>query len=132
VSEKTYITSQVDEDSELYQRFEDFVEEKGHSNQSAAVRDLVRTGLDVHEGEHGSVWETVAQQALYAVTFSLLVAAISAVSFVAAVVQAGYPSPWTVVTFSLLIGGVIAALGSGAVHGYGRAKLEKQAAEVEA
>jgi hypothetical protein len=131
VSEKTYITSQVDEDSELYQRFEDFVEDKGHSNQSAAVRDLVRTALDVHEGNRGSRWETVAQQSLYAVTFSLLAAVISLVSSLAAVVLASYPSPWTVVSLSFLFGSLLAATGSGLLHEYGKSKLDKQAADSE-
>jgi hypothetical protein len=46
MGDKTYISSQVDEDSELYQRFEHYVDEKGHDNKSAAVRELVNSALE--------------------------------------------------------------------------------------
>jgi hypothetical protein len=45
MGDKAYITSQIDEESELYQRFEDYVEAKGHDNKSAAVRELVHSAL---------------------------------------------------------------------------------------
>jgi hypothetical protein len=74
-------------------------------------------------------WETVTQQALYAVTFSLLVAVISTVSFAVAVVLAGYPSPWTVISVSLVVAGILAAVGSGGVHQYARSKVNTEAVE---
>ena len=52
MGQKKYITSQVDEDSELYQRFEAYVDEAGHDNKSAATRQLVKSALDQHEDDN--------------------------------------------------------------------------------
>lgn len=90
-------------------------------NRSEAFEHMVAHHNEVKESLR---WETVAQQALYAVTFSLLVAAISLVAFIVALVQAGYPSPWTIVSFGFLFGGIIAGLGGGIATGYSRSKIQ--------
>jgi hypothetical protein len=106
----------------LDDKFETYRDENNLSN-SEALRQLVQTGI---EAERESVWETVQQQALYAVTFALTLAS---VSFFAAVVLAGYPSPWTVVSFAFLVGGILVAAGGGL--GYGISKKKAALAEVE-
>ena len=76
MSEKTYITTQIDEESELYQRYEDFVDEKGHSSKSAATRELVRFALDEHESSDPAGGWTVLERVL--LTASSVLAAIVA------------------------------------------------------
>jgi hypothetical protein len=46
VGDKQYITTKVDEESDLYRRFETYLEEAGHGNKSAATRQLVKSALD--------------------------------------------------------------------------------------
>lgn len=48
---KEYITTKVDEESDLYQRFEAYLEEAGHGNKSAATRQLVKSALDDWEDQ---------------------------------------------------------------------------------
>jgi hypothetical protein len=50
MSDKT-LGTQVDEDSVFYERFEDFEKESGYVNRSAAIRALMRDGLDQFEEE---------------------------------------------------------------------------------
>jgi hypothetical protein len=111
-------------------KIESYQHENNLDNRSAAIEHIV----DHHEDVKRSVrwWETVTQQALYAVSFSLLVSVISLVSFAVAIVQAGYPSPWTIISFSFLMGGLLAAGGSGIVHKYSRSRLQRESVGVEA
>jgi uncharacterized integral membrane protein len=132
VSDQTYLSSRVDEESELYQRFEDFVEEKGHSNDSAAVRDLVRTGLDVHEGKHSTKWDLIAEQSLYAVTFGLVLATVSLVVFVVLLAFSAFPSPLTLIAIGAVFGGVLVAVGGGLGHDLAASRAERVRNEVEA
>jgi hypothetical protein len=96
-------------------------------NRSAAFEHMVEHHNSVKQSVRR--WETVAEHSLFAVTFSLLVAAISTVSFVVAYVQAGYPSPWTLVSFSVLVGAILAALGGGVVNSYTQSKVNTAAAD---
>jgi hypothetical protein len=98
------VTVQTLDDIESYQH------SQGLETRSAAIEHLVE-----HYEERqrtASRWDRVAEQALYAVTFSLVVAVISTVALVAMVIQAGYPSPWTAVALSLVVGSVLTATGS--------------------
>jgi hypothetical protein len=110
---------------DLDDKFQTYRDENDLSN-SEALRRLVQTGM---EAERESVWKTVQQQALYAVTFALTLASVSFVSFFAAAVLAGYPSPWTVVSLAFLFGGVLVAAGGGV--GYEISKRKAAVAEVD-
>jgi len=46
VGDTQYITTKVDEESDLYQRFDRYLEEAGHGNKAAATRQLVKSALD--------------------------------------------------------------------------------------
>ena len=98
------VTVQTLDDIETYQH------NQGLETRSAAIEHLVE-----HYDERqrtASRWDRIAEQALYAVTFSLVVAVISTVALVAMVIQAGYPSPWTAVALSLVVGSILTATGS--------------------
>ena len=110
---------------DLDDKFETYRDENNLSN-SEALRQLVQSGI---EAERDSVWETVQQQALYAVTFALTLASVSFVSFFAAFALAGFPSPWTVVSIAFLVGGILVAAGGGV--GYEFSKRKAALAEVE-
>lgn len=98
------VTVQTLDDIETYQH------NQGLETRSAAIEHLVE-----HYDERqrtASRWDRIAEQALYAVTFSLVVAVISTFAVVAMVIQAGYPSPWTAVALSLVVGSILTATGS--------------------
>jgi uncharacterized integral membrane protein len=116
--------------TETLDKIESYQDENNLDNRSNAIEVLVD---EHHQSQQsGGVWETVSQQALYAVTFSLLVAVISTASFVTAYVVASFPSPETVVTFAFLIGSVLAAMGSGGVWKYSTARARRVSTEAEA
>lgn len=128
MSDRVMLGAQFDPDDELLEQFEEYKEEHGFTSRAETMRHLMRRELQGSDGR----WDTVAQQSLYAVTFSLLVAVISLISFATAVVVASFPSPETVVTFALLIGSLLAATGSGATYKYSVARSQRVATEVEA
>ena len=109
---------------------EEYQHEHGLDNRSAAIEHLVEYREEVEQTT--DFWELVKQQAMYAVTFSLMVAVISLVSLVAAVVLAGYPSPWSVISMSLLVGAILAATGAATGYKYSESKIRRQSVEVEA
>lgn len=116
--------------TETLEKIETYQEENNLDNRSNAIEVLVD---EHHQSQQsGGAWETVAQQSLYAVTFSLIVAVISTASFAAAVVVASFPSPETVVTFALLMGSTLAAMGSGGVWKYSTARARRVSTEAEA
>ena len=132
MGEKQYVAAQIDEDSPLYQQFEDYENSEGFESRSEAVRSLLRQGLDGGEsGPSIGKWEMVAEQALYAVTFALMVAIISTVSFVVAVVLAGYPSPWSLISASVLVGSLLAATTGGLGYHYSESKINRRSMEVD-
>lgn len=128
MTDRVTLGVQFDPESELLEDFEEYKESNGFTSRAETMRHLMREQLHDDSG----VWETVSQQALYAVTFSLLVAVISTASFVTAYVVASFPSPETVVTFAFLIGSVLAAMGSGGVWKYSTARARRVSTEAEA
>jgi len=48
---RTNIATQVEDESELLERFEEFEEETGYGNRSKAVRAALRRGLDEYESD---------------------------------------------------------------------------------
>jgi len=128
MTDRVTLGVQFDPDSELLEDFEEYKESNGFTSRAETMRHLMREQLHDDSG----VWETVSQQALYAVTFSLIVAAISTASFVTAFVVASFPSPETVVTFAFLIGSLFTAVGSGLTHRYSTARARRVSTEAEA
>src|SRR6056297_1931500 len=109
--------------TETLDDIEAYQEANGLSNRSVAIEHMVE---DFEQRQQrASWWDTLAEQAMFAATISLLAVVLSAVSFVVSMVLVGYPSPWTVVTFALLVGGVLTAVGGAAGHKYARSKAEE-------
>jgi hypothetical protein len=118
------VTVQTLDDIETYQHDHDL------DNRSAAIEHLV----EQHAERQRRVkwWDRVAEQALYAVTFSLAVAVISTIAFVAVVIQAGYPSPVTVVAFAFVVGSILTATGSSLGYRYATSRADRAVVEVDA
>jgi Flp pilus assembly protein TadB len=115
--------------TETLEKIETYQEENNLDNRSNAIEVLVD---EHHKSQQpGGVWETIAQQALYAVTFSLLVAVISGIGFAVGVVLASFPTPVTVIIFSLLVASALTATGSGLLRKYSTARARRIASEVE-
>lgn len=93
---------------------ESYQESQELETRSAAIEHLVDHYAERQRA--ASRWDRFAEQALFAVTFSLVVAVISTVAFVAMVIQSGYPSPLTAVALSLVVGSILTATAS--VGGY--------------
>ena len=112
--------------TETLEQLEEYQHENNLDNRSAAIEHLVE-----HRDEIGKakLWETVQEQTMYAVTFAMMLSFISLIGFAVAFVQAGYPSPWTVITFAGLVGGILAASGAGI--GYEISKRKATLAEVD-
>jgi len=112
------------DDIESYQNSQEL------ETRSAAIEHLVE-----HYDERqraATRWDRIAEQALFAVTFSLVVTVISAVAFVAMVIQAGYPSPWTAVALSLVVGSILTATGSTAGYRYASEQADEAVVGVAA
>jgi hypothetical protein len=116
--------------TETLDEIEKYQHENGLDNRSAAIEHLVEYREQVERDSER--WGEVAQTALFGVTFSLLVSLISTAAFAVLYVTASFPSPVTLIAFSVLMGGLFGAVTSGLGYAYSTSRANRHAAEVEA
>lgn len=109
---------------------EEYQHKNGLDNRSEAIEHLVEYREEVER--NSDLWGEVAQTALFGVTFSLLVSLISTAAFVALYVTASFPSPMTLIAFSVLMGGLLGAATSVVGYKYSTARATRHATEVDA
>jgi len=109
---------------------EEYQHTHGLDNRSAAIEHLIEHRQEVERS--AAWWDEVAQSALFGVTFSLLISVISTAAFAVLYVTASFPSPMTLIAFSVLMGGLLGAVTSGLGYAYSTSRANRHAAEVEA
>jgi hypothetical protein len=116
--------------TETLDEIEEYQHANGLDNRSEAIEHLVEYREKVERSS--DLWGEIAQTALFGVTFSLLVSLISTAAFVVLYTTASFPSPMTLIAFSVLMGGLLGAVTSGLGYAYSTSRANRHAAEVEA
>jgi hypothetical protein len=104
--------------TETLDKIEEYRAENGIDNRSAAIEHMV----DHYDEKQQTAtwWDTVAEQALFAATLSLIAVVLSGISVPLAILFAGFPSPLSIVTVALLFAAVATASAAGLGHKYAR------------
>jgi Flp pilus assembly protein TadB len=119
--EKQRFSARVKTDT--LEKIEAYQDDNALDNRSAAIDHMVEHYEEKQQA--ASRWDTIAEQALFAATLSVLAGVLSLISLVVAVFFTAYPSPLSVVLLALVFGATATAFGGAVGHRYARSKSEQ-------